>query len=50
LCLLFRIACFDMLDGFFDSINSMSRSVKNDYVTSEHVIFFFLKTGNVLIK
>ena len=44
LCLLFRIACFDMFDGFFDSINfqqlcAMSRSVKNDCVTSEHVNF-----------
>jgi hypothetical protein len=44
-CLLFRIASFSVLDGFLCSINfqklcAMSRSVKNDCVTSEHVSFW----------
>ena len=41
-CLLFRIAAFAMLNEFLCSINfqklcAMSRSVKNDCVTSEYV-------------
>jgi len=46
-CLLFRIAAFAMLNEFLCSINfqklcAMSRSVKNDCVTSEHVNFFIM--------